>query len=135
MATQAPPTSATRKLSAAAIHRKHQRKIQRDIEQQQKSPDPIIPFTSFSRLVHEIVADCGDYCVRSEAIRALQEAAEDRMTDMFSHANNLALYNGRETVSTADLCYVTPKDEWNNIAMPDISTEASSALPPLEPGQ
>lgn len=137
MSTEAAPTSATRRVSAAAMHRKHQRKIQKDIEHQQQSPHHIIPFTSFSRLVHEIVAKSGNYCVRSEAIHALQEAAEDRMTEMFTDANKLALYNGRETVSTADLCYVTPSDEWENatMAMSDISTEASSEHPLPELGQ
>ena len=128
------PTSAPRKLSAAATYRKHRKKIAKSIDAQQRSPNPVIPYTSFSRIVHELVAESGEYCVRSEAIRALQEAAEDRMTDMFHDANALAGYNGRETVSRADLEFVTPADEWR-CASQDISTEEDSAPQLLVQGQ
>jgi len=129
MADLVAPTSVPRKLSSAATYRRHQRKIAKDIEHQQKSADPIIPYTSFSRIVHEIVADCGQYCVRSEAIRALQEAAESRMTDMFVDANKLAGYNGRETVSRADLEYVTPAAEWSAVDDVAMAAESEHQLP------
>jgi histone H3/H4 len=97
-----------KKLSTAAMQRKHQRNIARDIEKMQRSTDPFIPLTSFSRLVHEIVAEQGDYCVRSDAVRALQSAAEDHVTTVFANANRIAQYTGRETVSCSDLQFVTP---------------------------
>lgn len=131
--TSAP--SAPRTLSSAAAHRKHQRKLQRLIRQQQQSGETIIPYTSFSRIVHELVAEAGDYCVRSEAVRALQEAAEDRMTDMFFDANKLATYSGRETVNAADLKFVTPTDEWSACHEHDEDAAMSDSfvLPPPEP--
>ena len=107
------PTSAPRKkFSAAAQHRSHQRNIQRDISNMQKSTEPFIPLTSFNRLVHEIVGEQGDYCVRGEAVRALQAAAEDHITTMFKNANRLAQYTGRETVSSEDLQFITPTLNW-----------------------
>lgn len=128
------PTSAPRTLSSAAAHRKHQKKIAKMISAQQRSEHTIIPYTSFSRVVHELVAECGDYCVRSDAIRALQEAAEDRMTDMFFDANKLATYTGRETVNCADLAFVTPADEWG-APRAETSTEDSMPLPEHEQDQ
>lgn len=127
-------TSAPRTLSSAAMHRRHQKKIRKAIERQQQSANTIIPYTSFSRLVHEIVGDVGDYCVRSEAIKALQEATEDRMTDIFKDANKLATYNGRETVNSNDLKFVTPDDEWAACHM-DTSIEDSTSLPLSAPAQ
>ena len=105
---QPPPTSAPRKMSAAAAQRRHERNIRRDIEHAQQSGRAVIPYTSFSRVVHEVLADQGDFCIRTDAVRALQAAAEDRLTDMFVSANNLAMYNGRETVSGRDLRFTLP---------------------------
>jgi histone H3/H4 len=101
-------SASRKKLSAAAQHRKHQRNITRDIDKMQRSTEPFIPLTSFSRLVHEIVGEQGDFCVRSDAVRALQTAAEDHVTTMFANANRIARYTGRETVSSEDLKFVTP---------------------------
>jgi len=109
------PMSAPRKkLSAAAQHRRHQRNIRRDIARMQRCTDPFIPLTSFGRLVHEIVGAQGDYCVRAEAVRALQSAAEEHVTKMFADANRLAQYTGRETVSSEDLRFVTPAHDWED---------------------
>jgi histone H3/H4 len=102
-------SASRKKLSAAAQHRKHQRNIGRDIDRMQRRTEPFIPLTSFSRLVHEIVGEQGDFCVRSDAVRALQTAAEDYVTTMFASANRIAQYTGRETVSSEDLKFVTPE--------------------------
>lgn len=107
----ATPISAPRKLSAAAIRRRHDRynrNIQREIDALQKSSTPIIPYTSFSRVVHEELDKHGEYSIRGEAVRALQEAAEGRVTEMFQEANNLARYSGRETVSGKDMMFICP---------------------------
>jgi len=117
---QETPTSAPRKMSAAALQRRHERNIRKDIEQMQRTANAIIPFTSFSRVVHEILADQGDFCIRADAVQALQAATEDRLTDMFSAANNLALYNGRETVSDRDLKFTRPSRE---CVVPPVATE------------
>lgn len=110
MSTHAhPPTSAARKLSAAAKQRRHNRQVNKDILRIQASGKPVIPFTSFRRVVHEVLADHGgDYCIRTNAVKALQIASEERLTELFSNARNLALFNGRETVSSRDLQFTLP---------------------------
>jgi len=120
-------TSANRKLSSAAMHRRYQRNIRKDIAAMQSSTKPFIPYTSFSRVVHEILAESGDYCIRSDAVMALQTAAEDHLTGIFSDANNLAHYSGRETVSGDDLRFIVPPDEWNSAA--PIPEESELPLP------
>ena len=129
MADDLQPTSAPAKTSAS--YRRHQRNIAKDIATQQRAVGGIIPYTSFSRLVHEIVSESGDYCVRADAVRALQEATEGRITDMFFDANRLANYTGRETVCTTDLHFVVPHDEWTCPAPTAIGD--STGCPPSEP--
>ena len=106
------PTSAnvTKRELAARYrkHEKHNRAVQREIKHLQATPDVIIPTTSFSRVVREILNEQGDFCIRADAVKALQHAAEDCMTDMFSQANSLALYNGRETVTERDVQFTQP---------------------------
>ena len=108
----ATPISAPRKLSAADLRRRHDRynrNIQKEIVALQTSSKPIIPYTSFSRVVHEELDKLGEYSIRSEAVRALQEAAEGRVTEMFQDANSLARYSGRETVSGQDMQFICPR--------------------------
>jgi len=123
MAEPAPtPTSAPRKMSSSALQRRHERNVQKDIQRMQASGKPVIPYTSFSRVVHEVLEDLGEYCIRADAVLALQTATEEHLTDMFVDANNLALYSGRETVSSRDLKFTLPS------APPAI--EAQPACPP-----
>ena len=125
--TSAPPS----KRSAAARqrrHDKHNRNVQREINQLQRSPDNIIPMTSFSRIIREMLDAQGDYSIRADAMRALQYAAEDHVTDMFQDANNLALYSGRETVTDKDLQCIGP-------TTPPMEETACSALPLIAPDQ
>jgi histone H3/H4 len=123
------PISASRKLSAAAQHRRYQRNIRKDIEAMQRSTRCFIPYTSFSRVVHEILADEGEYCIRSDAVHALQTAAEDHLTTMFSDANKLARYSGRETVSGDDLRFIVPPDVWPTAEADAIPEETALPLP------
>ena len=97
----------------------------------QKSTDCFIPYTSFSRVVHEILADQGDFCIRSDAVHALQTAAEDRLTGMFQQANRLAQYGGRETVLREDIKFVFPPDE----CLPLVASCEDSAFPLPEQDQ
>lgn len=91
-------------------NRKHQRNINREIRQQQSRTDLILPHTSFSRLVHEVIGEfANDMYVRQDAVSALQTAAEDHLTDLFSESNRLAHYNGRETVHLNDMQFVNKK--------------------------
>jgi len=111
--------------TSAASWRRHQRNIDKDIKVQQDKTGGIIPYTSFNRLVHEVVQQQGDYCVRHGAVEALQEAAEDVISNMFASANNLAQYGGRETVGVTDIRFVTDPSSWGQCP---AATE-SSAFP------
>jgi len=128
-ASASEPISASRKLSAAALHRRYQRNIRKDIEAMQRSTRCFIPFTSFSRVVHEILAESGEYCIRSDAVHALQTAAEDHVTTMFQDANKLAQYNGRETVSGDDLRFIVPPDVWPTAEADAMLEENEFQLP------
>jgi len=83
----------------------HRRRIEKDIRHQSSRTDPIIPKQSFSRLVHEILADSSPdgLNVRAEAVQALQCATEDYVTEAFSRASDVACYSSRDTVSEHDL--------------------------------
>lgn len=99
------------RLTKAALKRRAARrdkKLNAEIRHLQQAEGNIIPFTSFSRIVHEELRNFGDYSIRSDAVAALQTAAEDHITDMFTEANNVALYSGRETVSGRDFRFVAP---------------------------
>lgn len=89
--------------------KRRNRKIKQEIISLQKSGDTIIPHASFSRVVHEALEQHGEYSIRSEAMRALQCAAEEHVTEMFQNANNIARFTGRETVSRKDLIFVAPE--------------------------
>ena len=132
MSADTPPMSVSRKMSAASLHRRHERNIRKDIEHMQRTPDPIIPFTSFSRVVHEILGEQGDYSIRHDAVQALQSASEDHLTDVFSAANNLALYSGRETVSARDLLFMLPSKQCEMLS---AATEECSEPPQPVPDQ
>ena len=86
------------------------RKIESDIRKQQQSTKNVIPHTSFQRLVAEIIQDSrlpGDnFCVREEAVSALQCEAETFLTQVFNEARGLAEYNNRDTVTRKDLRFV-----------------------------
>ena len=83
--------------------------VERQIRQQQNSVQPIVPWTAFCRLTNEVlgdVTDQGGYNIRSEAVRALQCASEDMLVTLFSDAERLAAYTGRETVNESDLLFL-----------------------------
>ena len=102
MSVEAAPTSVKK---TTASYRRHQKNIMKDIAKQQSRATNILPHTSFSRLVHEIVNDVtdGDYYVRQDAVKALQAVAEDHVSHLFQQTNRLARYSGRETVGVADM--------------------------------
>ena len=94
--------------NSTASYKRHQRNIAKDIQRQQSRSSLILPRTSFSRLVHEIVSqmDDGDYYVRQDAVKALQSVSEDYISDLFKETNRLAAYNGRETITASDMQFV-----------------------------
>ena len=86
------------------------RKIESDIRKQQQCTKNVIPHTSFQRLVAEIIqdnsADTEGFCVREEAVNALQCEAESFLTQVFTRARDLAQYNNRDTVTREDIKFV-----------------------------
>jgi len=81
----------------------------REIRKYQKSTDLLIRRRPFSRLVKEICAQvCQDNNLRDKrfrktAMEALQAAAEDYLTKMFSSAQCCAMHGGRTTIKVSDL--------------------------------
>lgn len=105
------PTSARkRSILNNRMMRRH-RVVERSIRNIQRSPNNVMPYVSFSRVVREILATHGNLNMRSDAMRALQCATEQRLTDMFSEALRLATYHKRDTVVQTDIQFVIPPNE------------------------
>ena len=101
------------------------KKIKAEIMALQRSSENIIPHASFSRVVHEALEQHGEFSIRSDAMRALQYAAEEHVTEMFQKANKVAAFTGRETVSSKDLIFVAPEAA----AFVEERSELPEALP------
>ena len=91
----------------------HRRRIEREIFKQQSSTNMTIPRQSYTRVVQEVIQDeqnrrGEDYDInlRADALDALQTAGEELLTEMFTKANNLAVYAGRDTVNESDIRFV-----------------------------
>ena len=104
----ADPNAVTSVKKNTSSYRRHQRNIAKDIQHQQTRSSLILPRTSFSRLVHEIVSEIGDgdYYVRQDAVKALQCVSEDYISEIFKETNRLATYNNRETITAGDMNFV-----------------------------
>jgi len=87
----------------------HRKRVVREIERLSACPTSLIPRQSFRRLVNETLQSAGgpDYNIRVDAVDAVQCACEDYMTEVLSAANNLAVYNNRDTVTDDDVRFVT----------------------------
>ena len=96
--------------------------LAREISALQCSTSNIIPSVSFSRVVREVLQDMGEYSMRGSAMRALQCAAEAKITDMFAEAHKLAQYQKRDTVVQSDIHFILPKSE----RAPVVSAETDS---------
>lgn len=91
---------------ARSVHRQRKRIIHQ-ILKQQRNTDLVIPRASFNRVAREISDGYGEFNFRDCAMLALQWAAEEYMTEIFSDAARLALYNRRDTVVARDVIYVS----------------------------
>jgi histone H3 len=80
-------------------------KALREIRSEQASTRNLIPTAPFHRLVKDIANDqgAGDIRFRRDALDALQADAESYVTEMFNHANLIAIAGGRETLHVTDL--------------------------------
>ena len=104
-------TSARKRQLNTSRMLRRQRQVQREIDKLQRSDKNVVPYVSFSRVVREILEQYGPKNKRSDAMRALQCAAEGRMTEMFSDALRLATYHKRDTVIHTDIQFVIPAEE------------------------
>ena len=115
------------------------RKLEQSIRMQQKNTSFIIPHISFGRVVREALADLGDYSIRSQAMAALQCAAEEHLTDVFFDAGRLAAYQKRDTVLPSDFRFFTEKRQYEEDAVePTVfvaDSEGDTSLPLTEPVQ
>jgi len=105
--------------------------MMRKIFKQQLSLDPVLPKVSFSRLVREVMATHSEEVVnlRGDGIRALQCAAEEHLTELFSNAARLAHYCNRDTVTAADLRFVVhDASEYAAMHMPDREESSPGGL-------
>ena len=109
-----------------ARYERRQRIVDKEILRVQASGKPVVPFVSFSRVVREILAEQGQFNIRGAAMRALQCAAEDRVTEIFAEARRLALYQNRETVIQSDFAFIVAADDRAPVV-------AESEPPPPEP--
>lgn len=76
----------------------------REIRQEQKKTNMIIPVAPFNRLVSDIAHTYrSSYRFKGSAYTALHVAAEEFLVDMFQNANKCAIHDNRETVQSKDL--------------------------------
>lgn len=80
-------------------------KALREIRSEQASTRNLIPIAPFHRLVKDIAGQQGsaDIRFRRDALNALQADSESFITEMFNHANLIAIAGGRETLHVSDL--------------------------------
>lgn len=121
--------SVRRRRAMEARHQRRKRAVSVEIAKQQQSTVPVMPYASFSRLVREILDEYGDLSIRGSAMRALQTATEDRVTEMFSEAQRLAEYTNRDTIVQSDIWFTVPASD-----RPREIVD-TSAYPPPEPDQ
>jgi len=77
----------------------------REIKRYQKSMSNLLPRASFQRVVRDIASGCGDGALRfqSQALVALQEAAEAYIVGLFEDTNLCAIHAKRMTVQRKDM--------------------------------
>ena len=106
-------TKAARKSAPASTSAQKPRRYRpgtvalREIRKYQKSPDLLIRKLPFQRLFREIMqsfgARCADMRVQSNAVLALQEAAEAYLVGLFEDTNLCAIHARRCTVMPKDM--------------------------------
>ena len=102
-----------KKTAPAAGGIKEKRKIRlrpgtgalREIKRYQKQLTNLLPRAPFQRLVREIAGNCGagDMKFQSQALVALQEAAEAYIVGVFEDTNLCAIHAKRMTVQVKDM--------------------------------
>lgn len=81
-------------------------KALREIKKEQKNVECLIPRTRFYKIVREIVYDFRtDHRVSELAYIALQEAAEEYLTDLFEEMVRASVHARRQTVTLKDFWF------------------------------
>ncbi len=92
------------KMSTIKRKRKASTNAIREIKNQQKMTNMIIPSAPFIRLVGEIAQNYKqDLRIKADAYTTLQHAAEDHLINVFQKSNQCAIHQGRETIQKKDL--------------------------------
>jgi len=99
-------TVATQKIiTKVAKKTRKQRRKQKEVTTLQEQAKHILPHTTFKRIVTQTAADCSPKRLRfnGDAVRALQTAAEQELTNMFEGAAFCAEIGKRDTVTVEDM--------------------------------
>lgn len=91
-------------IKAPKMTRKEKRQ-QREVESLQERSTPILPATTFKRIVTQEADKCSNQRLRfnADAILALQAAAEQELTKVFTGAAFCAQLGKRDTVTVEDM--------------------------------
>jgi histone H3 len=89
-----------------------------EIRKYQASTDLLISKHAFRKLIHEMVEDehrdwCGGHRFQSDALLALQEAAEDWLVSLLSDANLCTIHRKRATLNATDLRLAWKLQPWS----------------------
>lgn len=91
--------------SAAPKMTRKERRAKREVDALQEQATPILPATTFKRIVTQEARNATDQALRfnANAVRALQVAAEQELTDIFTGASFCAAIAKRDTVTVEDM--------------------------------
>lgn len=88
----------------------------REIRKYQKTTDTLIPRMSFQRYVREIMGELGPYRIQTQALYALQEAAEAYLVEWFEKVNTITCSNKRVTLLVRDVrCLSKIEEKYSNL--------------------
>lgn len=101
-------------MSAQAVHKpmiikkkmtRKERRAEKEVNSLREQPGLILPATTFKRIITQEAAQFSKNKLRfnSDAVRALQTAAEDELTNLFSGAAFCASLGKRDTVTVEDM--------------------------------
>jgi|TARA_B110000091_G_scaffold213194_1_gene261874 histone H3 len=100
----AAPITKINTLKAPKMSRK-QRRAQKEVSTLQEKVTPILPATTFKRIVTQEAANHSQERLRfnTDAVKALQVAAENELTNIFTGASIVASIAKRDTVTVEDM--------------------------------
>lgn len=95
----------TKKTNQTVKMTRKERRSQKEVEALREKTTPILPRTTFKRIVTQEAANHSEQHLRfnADAIKALQSAAESELTSIFSGAAIVASIAKRDTVTIEDM--------------------------------